>query len=85
MAHVTVRLQVSDYNLTDQLEQNTAVYSAITFKEFVIQLFLVKKPSRKELKSITGDMFLVPLQSLGCYRTPVIGQLHEPIILGPLH
>ena len=38
MAHVTVRLQVSDYNLTDQLEQNTAVYSAITFKEFVIAM-----------------------------------------------
>ena len=38
MAHVTVRLQVSDCNLTDQLEQNTAVYSAITVKEIVIAM-----------------------------------------------
>ena len=38
MAHVTVRLQVSDYNLTDQLEQNTTVYSPITFEEIVIAM-----------------------------------------------
>ena len=42
MAHVTVRLQVSDYsqlsdyNFADYLEQNTAVYAPITFEEIVI-------------------------------------------------
>ena len=41
LAHVTVRLQASDsqlskYNFADQLEQNTAVYAPITFEEIVI-------------------------------------------------
>ena len=42
LAHVTVRLQVSDcsqlsdYNFADKLEQNTAVCTPITFEEIVI-------------------------------------------------
>ena len=42
LACVTVQLQVSDYsqlsdyNLADQLEQNTAVYAPIKFEEIVI-------------------------------------------------
>ena len=36
LAHITVRLQVSDYNFADWLEQATAVYAPVSFEEIVI-------------------------------------------------
>ena len=61
MAHVTVRLQVSnysqlsDYNFPDWLEQNTAVYVPITFEEIV--LVMIKSES-----DVTSSVHLVTIQ-----------------------
>ena len=37
-------ITLSDYNFTDQLEQNTAVYAPITFEEIVIRLVPLSPP-----------------------------------------
>ena len=51
-------ITLSDYNFADQLEQNTAVYSPITFEEIVIVLTILSYlDHRRALLKLNANYF----------------------------
>ena len=51
-------ITLSDYNIADQLEQNTAVYSPITFEEIVIVLTILSYlDHRRALLKLNANYF----------------------------